>query len=399
MENQDYIAKILKENVNLKIKNSVLLAKQSVYDILFDYMKMTNLYFHSFIMFFSSLQQSSPLPTSIVALSTKMFIFPDQILKIHEDFINEMERADFKPQFAFTQLHKDLNNILEYDKKDLRKTINLTFENVSDFDKNNKMFEQFMNLNIDTKTRIKKDLQIKNNIDLEPFIYNLKKIDTLWNLIGILFGKTPFLVNEYKSSLKDFNESFSLDKFVKFFSNLFEKEFNCIVNNRHKFYVDQSVRPILVIQEVSAPKLPVNLVTEINVSAQNYIYSNNQINFVDKHLIIQWYMFLEKVFKENSTKTANFFENSKKDLIKFKDPHLVNVVLQNLHCNKIELVRNSFLSVYKENHLLKQLLKFISVSSIYQSEYNKQDFNTPTAYLLREFKKYYDYENIKNLVN
>lgn len=386
VENQEYISRLAKENVNLKIKNTILLTKHAVYDLLFDYMKLTNLWFHSFIMFFSSLQQSSPLPTSLVALSTTMFTFPDKILKIHEDFINQTDDS----KDLLTRFHSELNQILEYDKKSFRETMNTSFMNVNDYKKNNQMFENFLNLDNETKLMLKKALKIKNDIELEPFVYNLKKIDILWNLVGSLFGKTPYLAKETDGALKEFNKNFTLEKFVSFFSEVFEKEFNCILNNRHKFYLSKAVQPVLVLNEPSSPNIPDKLITEINITRQNHIYTNLDTNFVDKHVNIAWFCFLEKVFKQNKEKTIEFFETSKNKITKFTDKNIVNVILQNLHCNKTDLVRNSFISVYKENFLLKQLLKFISVSNIYQSEFNKQDFNTPTFFLMKEFKKYYD---------
>ena len=36
VENQEYISRLAKENVNLKIKNTILLTKHAVYDLLFD---------------------------------------------------------------------------------------------------------------------------------------------------------------------------------------------------------------------------------------------------------------------------------------------------------------------------------------------------------------------------
>jgi hypothetical protein len=356
-ENQEYVSRLAKENINLKIKNTILLTKHAVYDLLFDYMKLTNLWFHSFIMFFSSLQQSSPLPTSLVALSTTMFTFPDKILKIHEEFINQTDDS----KQLLTRFQSELNHILEYDKKNFRETMNTTFENINDYKKNNQMFENFLNLDSETKQMLKIKLKIKNDIELEPFVYNLKKIDILWNLVGSLFGKTPYLAKETEGVLKEFNVNFSLEKFVLFFSQVFEKEFNCILNNRHKFYLNKEVQPVLVLNEPSAPNIPDSLITEINLTRQNHIYTNLDTNFVDKHVNIAWFCFLEKVFKQNKDKTNNFFETAKKKITKFTDRNIVNVILQNLHCNKTDLVRNSIISVYKENFLLKQLLVHISV--------------------------------------
>ena len=49
----DFVSKIIKENNNLMIQNKILMTKQKLYDILFGYMRITWLWFHSFIMFFS----------------------------------------------------------------------------------------------------------------------------------------------------------------------------------------------------------------------------------------------------------------------------------------------------------------------------------------------------------
>lgn len=362
---EDYITKIVKENVNLKIKNQILCSKLAVYDVIFDYLKMTLLWFHSFIMFFSDLNMTSQMPNSFIALHEKMFTLPEELLKIQETFINECEIKSLSTENYLAELNK----ILIYDKKNYRVSMNDAFKsisNINQFNNFDKLFTNFINLDKDDKVKIKNILKLKNDLDTESFIYNLKKIDILWNLVGTIFGKTPFLLQDMGSYTAELNNNFTLNHFTKFFETFFDQQITCLINNKHKFYIQKFAQPQIILKEENI-NMPFNVYEQIVKSKQNYLYSN--VNFIEKNVNIAWHHFLERIFMYDIDKTRDFFENLSNNITFISENNTINFIMLNLHSSLEDLVRNSYLSVYKENFLLKTLLKFISVIAIYPNEF------------------------------
>ena len=73
---------------------------------------------------------------------------------------------------------------------------------------------------------VKKALNIQNDIELHDFFHNLKKIDILWNMVGIVFLKTPFLIKDQLTKLNAFNNDICLQNFTLFFEKFFEDNIN-----------------------------------------------------------------------------------------------------------------------------------------------------------------------------
>lgn len=389
MNHSDHVTKLIKENQELRFINSVLVTKQAIYDTIFDYFKMTFLWFHSFILFFSSLQQNTSIPSSFLALNEQLFTMPEKIVEIHNTFLNNLSRhSELKSiEILKNDSVKLLNN--DYDRN--RQEINKAFTNINKFNNQLQLFDQFFKMDKQFISNVKHVLKIKNEIETESFLFNLKKIDILWNLVGTLFLKTPFLIHDSVSELKEFNNNFTLDHFVNFFENYFQKHFNCFLNKKHKLLIDPNCFPQLIFQEDN--NIDPEMFKIIENSRLNKLLSDQlNSNFIEKHVNIAWSLFLQQIFKSNKTKTTQFFENFQNKKKIYVESRLIDVILKNLHFSPHDLIKNCFFSINKENILLKELLKFIAVNFIYYDN-NNADNNltiTPILQIINRLKNYYE---------
>jgi len=398
MNINDQLVELLIENQKLKFKNNVLITKQALYDLIFDYFKMTILWFHSFIVFFSSLHTSTNLPASFIALNEHMFSLPDSILKVHDKFLNHLfniNETDLK-----NMLKNEINLLFNYDFKEYRNVMNTSFKKINQLNLvsvQNELFEKFVNSNVNISS-VKNILKINNNIESESFLFNLKKVDILWNLVGCVFSKTPFLIKETIGELKELNNNFSLEHFTTFFENYFKKHFNCILNNKHKLLLDNSILPKIVFDDSN--KFDLNVIQNtFKTTSKNLFHKmiSNNSQFIEKHVNLTWLIFLEKFFKTNQTTCQEFFKNIENNV---NDNSLLSIVLNNLHCQEDDLLRNCIFSINRENMLLKQLVKFMSISIVFnqmknvqnrkQTDLNNEYLRIPLVQIINKLKDFYE---------
>ena len=327
------------------------------------------------------LQHNTSIPSSFIALNEFIFKFPDKILEIHKNFLNNISYKDAK--YCVEILKNEIIDLVNYDFNQNRQAMNESFKNINKFNYINKQtiyFDNFKNLELNKRNELKQILKISNDIECESFINNLKKIDILWNLIGKLFSKTPFLIKDNISELKEFNNNFSIENFVRFFESFFNSNFNCILNSNQKLIVDTSCLPQLKIIEKN--QIDKEIISELRNSRLHKIFKENN-NFVEKHLNIAWVLYLEKIFKNNFEKTESFFNHMRNNIFNYVEIDLVSTIFHNLHIDTHSLILNSYFSINRENILLKNLLKFISTTTIYaENEPFDQTLKIPIIQIL-----------------
>jgi hypothetical protein len=385
MNINDQLVELINENQKLKFKNNVLITKQALYDLIFDYFKMTLLWFHSFIVFFSSLQSNTNLPTSFIALNEHMFTLPDNILKIHTTFLNHL--FTFNEHDLKNILKNELDLLFNYDFNEYRDVMNISFKKINQLNVvsfQNKLFEKYINNNNVTIQNVKNILNISNNIESESFLFNLKKFDILWNLVGCIFSKTPFLIKESVGELRELNNNFSLQHFTTFFENYFKKHFNCILNNKHKLLIDKSILPKIIFDDSS--KLDLKIIqSSFKTHSVHKILNSINSQFLEKHVNLTWLFFLEKFFKSNQSSCNEFFKNIENNST---ESSLLSIVLNNLHCREDDLIRNCIFSINRENILLKQLVKFISINIVFKK--NSDYLKFPLIQIINKLKEFYE---------
>ena len=409
-ESIEFTKKLINENIYLKMKIKLLERKLSLYEYIVEYQAQCHMWFHMFIIFFQDLSNHS-IPSSFLALNKTLFDLPWKILNHFKETIltmtdtllnvrvqvntaqtmeDELKRILKEVSLEFTLTSQSFNKSQEDYDVLLKKTTEMSIKNSA----SEELYKIFLGVNDQGFNQIKSILNISDHVACGDFIFALKKIDLLWNMIGTVFGHTPFMMSvDSRKYLSDINTTMDTDltNFTVFIHQYFKDSIKVIVSTSDKgateFIFSDHQKNILstIFQQQEATRqvgislnIPSNLIRDVYT-----LPSPIERDIIKERFGVTWTKFLEVVLKNDMPVIST-------SATSIRSIHTTQFILKELFNSNSVLIRQYYTSVSSENLLLREFLKYLAIMFVNRDEYiqtvNKLGYN-PLECIIKQFSR------------
>ena len=383
---EDVCYELMKENSTLKFKLTTMQYRMKLLEYIVEYMHQFVNWFHMFIALFNS----NTLPESFFIFNSVIYGFPAHILTLSREFQKALQTVnshsiidDDEHDRIFIQYEQKLD---EYVKR-------FGETNLSNLKKMKKEFAS-NGISETKRNQIKKILKIGDDDsttttttttttdDEDNLIFMLKQKEILWNMIGSIFGKTPFLSDASSVSSVFVN----LQNFQKYFQTYFSQHVNFVVRQA-KFTIQTMPAQIQLPQ--NTVYLPDEIIDSVVKCEKNILASKNYEQYVRRKILAQSNveMFLDKIYQKNETTLKKMFTTVTNRSV---GPPIFSFLTSIVASFDSNIIFNFYSNIFQENAILKEFIKTLSVCVNFQSEF----LNTrtllgydPLCELINKFEK------------